>query len=304
MISRYTYKELVWIDLEAPTSEEVRSIMEEFNIHPLVADELLVHTLRPKVDLYPNLIYLILHFPTISHKHDGGHEKEIDFIVGKNFLITTHYGIIDPLHEFSKVFEVNSILDRSNMGDHSGFILFYLLKELYKMLDQELEHISRDFTEIESNIFAGKERAMVNSISRLNRDLLNFKQSVRPHKEVLESFEQAGTKFFGQDFSYYLRTIVGEYYKVSTVLDGHRETLIELRDTNDSLLATKTNEIMKTIAIISFVTFPLSLVAAIFGMNAEHIPIVGNLNDFWIIMMIMTTITLFIFVYFKHKKWM
>ncbi len=304
MISRYTYKDLVWVDVQSPTTEEVRSIMEEFSIHPLAADELLTPTIRPKVDLYPDFIYLILHFPTISHKHDGGHDQEIDFIVGKNFLITTHYDLIDPLHEFSKVFEVNSILEKSNIGDHAGFILFYIMKELYKMLDKELDHIKNDFSDIETKIFSGKERDMVSAISHLNRDLLNFKQTIRPHKEVLESFELAGTKFFGQDFSYYLRTITGEFYKVSSMLDGHRETLLELRGTNDSLLTAKTTEIMKTIAIISFVTFPLSLVATIFGMNTSYLPFVGASGDFWIVMSIMTTITLFIFIYFKHKKWM
>lgn len=303
MISRYNYKDLVWVDLESPTQEEVRSVMEEFGVHPLVAEELLTPTLRPKVDLYPNFIYLILHFPAITHRHTGGREQEIDFIIGKKFLITTHYDLIDSLHEFSKVFEVNSILEKSNIGDHAGYILFYILKELYKMLDRELNHIGRDFNEIEPNIFGGKERDMVTSISHLNRDLLNFRQTIRPHKEVLESFELAGAKFFGQDFSYYLRTITGEYFKVSSILDGHRETLMELRNTNDSLLTTKTNDIMKTIAIISFVTFPLSLVAAIFGMNTKILPIVGGDNDFWYIIGIMVTITLTIFAYFKRKRW-
>lgn len=305
MISRYPYKDLVWIDVQSPTQDEVRSLMEEFNIHPLVADELLAPTLRPKVDLYPNLIYLILHFPVISHKHDGGREQEIDFIVGKNFLITTHYGFVDPLHEFSKVFEVNSILERSNIGDHAGFLLFYIMRELYKMLDRELDHIDRDFGNIESKIFAGKERDMVNAISHLNRDLLNFKQILRPHKEVLESFEIAGTKFFGEEFSYYLRTVVGEYYKVSAILDGHRETLLELRDTNDSLLTTKTNEIMKTLTVMAFVILPLTFVVSLFGMNVPNIPIVNSAGGFWIISGIMVVLGFCLFSYFKFfKKWM
>lgn len=305
MISRYTYKDLVWVDVQSPTQDEVRGLMEEFNIHPLAADELLTPTLRPKVDLYPEFVYLILHFPVISHKHEGGKEQEIDFIVGKKFLITTHYDLIDPLHEFSKVFEVNSILERSNIGDHAGFILFYIMKELYKMLDRELDHINRDFIDIEAKIFGGKERDMVNAISHLNRDLLNFKQTLRPHKEVLESFEIAGTKFFGQDFSYYLRTIVGEHYKISAILDGHRETLLELRDTNDSLLTTKTNEIMKTLTVMAFVILPLTFIVSLFGMNVPHIPIVGQPGGFWIIVGMMVATGALLYGYFKFvKKWM
>jgi len=303
MISRYTYKDLVWVDVQSPTQDEVRSLMEEFSIHPLAADELLVPTLRPKVDLYDSFIYLILHFPTISHKHDGGREQEIDFIVGKKFLITTHYDLVDPLHEFSKVFEVNSILEKSNMGDHAGFLLFYIMKELYKMLDRELDHIDHDFRDIETKIFSGNERAMVSDISHLNRDLLDFKQTLRPHKEVLESFEIAGTKFFGQDFAHYLRTIVGEYYKVSAILDGHRETLLELRDTNDSLLTTKTNDIMKLLTIMSFMILPLSFIASVFGMNTTSTPFVGGPHDFAIVVGGMAVAGIFLAIFFKFRKW-
>lgn len=306
MISRYTYKDLIWVDLQSPTQEEVRGLMEEFSIHPLAAEELHAPTLRPKVDLYPDFIYLILHFPIISHKHEGGEDQEIDFIVGKKFLITTHYDLVDSLHEFSKVFEVNSILERSNIGDHAGFILFHIMKDLYKMLDRELDHIDHDFGDIEAKIFAGNERDMVSDISHLNRDLLNFKQTLRPHKEVLESFEIAGTKFFGQDFAHYLRTTVGEYYKVSTILDGHRETLLELRDTNDSLLTTKTNDIMKTLTIMSFVIMPLTFITGVFGMNAVNsMPIINSPYGFWVILIIMVVSGICLFSYFKFfRKWM
>lgn len=305
MISRYNYKDLVWVDVQSPTQEEVRTLMEEFDIHPLVADELLGPTLRPKVDLYPNFIYLILHFPTLSHKHDGGEDQEIDFIIGKKFIITAHYDLVDQLHEFSKVFEVNSILDKSNIGNHAGFILFYILKDLYKMLDGQLEHINHDFNEIQTKIFSGNERAMVNSISHLNRDLLNFKQIIRPHKEVLESFELAGAKFFGQDFSYYLRTIVGEFYKISSILDGHRETVLDLRDTNDSLLTTKTNDIMKTLTVTAFIILPLTFIEQLFGMGFINTPLVGNPDGFWIILVAMSVVGVLLFSYFRFfKKWM
>lgn len=279
--------------------------MEEFNIHPLVADELLGPTLRPKVDLYQDFIYLILHFPAITHKHNGGEDQEIDFIIGKKFIITAHYEHIDQLHEFAKVFEVNSILDKSAIGNHAGYILYYILKDLYKMLDGELDHINHDFNEIQSKIFSGKERDMVNSISHINRDLLNFKQILRPHKEVLESFEVAGAKFFGDDFSYYLRTIVGEFYKISSILDGHRETVLDLRDTNDSLLTTKTNDIMKTLTVTAFIVLPLTFIEQLFGMGFINTPLIDNPDGFKITVTLMAAIGLGLFGYFRFfKKWM
>jgi magnesium transporter len=144
----------------------------------------------------------------------------------------------------------------------------------------------------------------VNSISHLNRDLLNFKQTLRPHKEVLESFEIAGTKLFGQDFSYYLRTIVGEFYKISSILEGHRETALDLRDTNDSLLTTKTNDIMKLLTVMSFTFLPLSFIASVFGMNAAGMPVVDTTYAFWKILAGMFVIAMFLLTFFKFRKWL
>ena len=304
MISEYKHEKITWIDVESPTKDDVRTLMEKYSIHPLVAEELLSPTLRPKVDIYDNLVYLILHFPTITHKHGGQVEQEIDFIIGKDFLITTHYNLVDPLHEFSKIFEVNSILDKSNITEHGGFLFFYLMREMYQYLNGELDCIYETLEKIEDKIFAGEEVQMVEVMSRTSRDILNFKQAIRSHKEVLESFEIAGEKFFGKDFIYYLRNISGEYYKIFNQLEGHRETLSELRETNDSLLTTKTNEIMKFLTIMAFVTFPLALIASVFGMNTSLPAFIGQENDFWIVMGIMATATLVMFMFFRHKHWM
>ncbi len=298
MISKYTHKNLTWIDMEAPTREEVLQVMEKYDVHPLVAEELLGPTLRPKVDVYDNLIYLILHFPTISHKHGKQTEQEVDFIIGKDFLITTHYNIVDPIHDFSKIFEVNSILDKSNIAEHGGFLFFYLIRELYRDLNGELDHIYNTLEYIESKIFKGEEVKMVQLISKVSRDLLNFKEAINPHKEVLESFEVAGKKFFGKDFSYYLTDMSGEYFKINNMMEGHRDTLKELRETNDSLLTTKTNETMKVFTVLAALALPAAIVASIFGMNVET-----PVDNFWTVVVSILAFTMLLFIFFKYKKW-
>lgn len=304
MVTRYTHKRLAWVDLESPTQEEVRGIMDEFHINPLVAEELLSPTLKPKVEQYDNCIYLILHFPASKHSHGKDKNQEVDFIIGKDFLITTRYDTIDPIHKFSKVFEVNSILDRSDMGTHAGYLFFYMIQKLYKALSHELEYVENSIEYIEDQIFNDHERDMVKEISRVSRQLLDFKQALSAHKDILGSFELAGKQFFGDAFGYHLRTIIGEYYKVENTVKFHLETAVELRETNNSLLSTKQNEIMKVLTIMAFVTFPLTLISSIFGMNTKWLPFVGQPHDFWIVISIMATIALLFFVFFKYKKWL
>lgn len=302
MLTKYTHKNVTWVDLESPTKEEVHKVMIEYSIHPTVAEELLMPTMKPRVDLHDNFIYLILHFPAFKHTHKLGQNQEIDFIVGKDFIITTRYDTIDPLHKFSKIFETNSILDKSDIGTHAGFVFFFMIKKLYKSLEHELEYIDDALERIEDDIFEGREKQMVIALSVVSRDLLNFKQAMHSHKEVLDSFEEASIKFFGKDFSHHIKSIISEYYRVNNMIGMHSDSLYELRQTNDSLLSTKQNEVMKTLTIMALVTFPLSLIAAIFGMNTKKLPIVGSPNDFWIIMGIMLTLALIMFIYFKIKR--
>jgi magnesium transporter len=304
MIFRYTQKNLTWIDLERPTHEEIKQVMVEWNIHPLVGQELMGPTLRPKVEIYPNFIYLILHFPITGRKSAGRpvEQKEVDFVIGKNFIITTRYNAIDSLHHFSKLFEVNSILDRNDIGEHAGFVFFYMMRAIYDSLLHELD-LNEPIRIIEENIFKGNERAMVVRISEVSRELLDAKRSMRFHKEVLESFAIAGRRFFGEEYSYYTRAIIGEYYKVHNAIESDLESVSELRETNNSLLNTRETETMKRITIIAFLTLPASVITNFFQMGTAYTPIVGLPNDWLILMLLMSGLTVLLFAIAKFRKW-
>lgn len=307
MVSKYTYKKLSWIDLENPTKDEVFNLVEEYDLPRLVAEELLTSTVRSKVDFYnkKDLIYLVLHFPIINAKSEDEIEQEIDFVIGKDFIITTHYEMIDPLHKFSKIFDSNDALDRSNIGDHAGYLFLYIIKELYKFSMEQLEDINYTLKEIEKSIFNGHGSKNVALISSTNRKLLNFKQALRFHGEVLKSFESAGKELFGSVFTYNLSSISSEYNKVRNMLDGHKEILNDLRDTNDSLLSTKTNETIKTLTIMTFIMLPITLITGVFGMNvAPDMIFIQSIEDFLFVLGAMTLTGLVMFVYFKGKKWL
>jgi magnesium transporter len=304
MISRFKHKKLTWIDLESPSSEDIEAVAKEFRLPELVAEELVTRTIRAKVDVYKNLIYLVLHFPDINHRHCDSTEQEVDFIIGKNFLITAHYEHSDILHKVSKMFEISSMIEKMGIGEHPGHLFYYLIKEFYKKATSELDEISHDFHKIERLIFEGHEGAMVRTISVVNRKLLDFKQAIRFHTGVLKSFEMAGQKFFEPSFHYYLSVIVGESNKIQNILESQREIVGDLRNTNDSLLSHKTNNTMRTLTMMSFVIFPLALIASIFGMNADAMPIVGSRYDFWIILGLMLLITLATFTFFRRKNWL
>jgi magnesium transporter len=244
----------------------------------------------------------VLHFPALRHSHKT-REQEIDFIIGKDFLITTHYDVIDPLHKFAKIFEVHSIVDKTPF-DHAGFLFFAMLKKLYKAVEHEVEYVRHDLSVIEEHVFSEHQLEMVAAISRSARDLLNLRQVVEPHREVLHTLESEGPKLFGEDFVVHLRTLSNEYYRVHNHIMRETESLHELRETNNSLLTTRQNETLKIFTIMAFITFPLSLIVTILSMNTVHNPIRGLPYDFWIVISIMGIVSLMMVWYFRNKKWM
>lgn len=304
MVSTYKYKNLTWIDLESPTSEEVKFLMHKYFIHPLVAEELLKPTFRSKADIYKNLIYLILHFPVFDHHRKTSIGCEIDFVIGKNFLITAHYMPIVPLYEIAKTLEASAMLKEENFTKNAGVLVFFIIKQLYNFALRQLDHIQLKINKIEENIFKGKEKDMVEAISYVRCDALDFQRAIHAHENVLNSFEMAGQKFFGADFIHYTNNIMGELMMVKNLLNNCKETIESLQDTNDSLLTDNANDTMKTLSILAFLTFPLMLVAALFSMDAQFTPIVGVKGDFWIIVGMMLVGVLGMIVIFKRKKWL
>ncbi len=306
MIARYTYSGLTWVDLESQTSEEVTHILEEFSLPALVGEEMLTNTLRSKVELYDNFMYVILHFPIgTGEDFAKAGEQEVDFVLGKNFIVTVRYEIIDPIHQFAKLFEKNSLGSSEKMMNHSGYIFMEMMKQFYRNSFRELEAIGSTIKNIEYRIFEGKEEAMVKEISRTSRKLLDFKQAIRFHQDVLRSYESVSAKLFGEDYTYYASLITAEYNKVSGLLDSHRDVLSELQRTNDSLLSTRSNEIMRTFTIMTFVMMPLTIITGIFGMNtvSDLIFIKGQSDFFFVIgAMILTAFVMFLF--FRFRKWL
>jgi len=303
MISKYNYKHLIWVDLESPTQEEINYVMEHYSIPSIVGKEMLNESVQSKVDLYPNFIYLILHFPQVSRKENKGIEKEVDFIIGNEFIITVHYEFIESLNEYAKAFEKDTISKNDLEVEHAGLLFYNLIKTLYINSRRQLHSVNILLRDTENKIFEGKEGNMVAIISNINRTLLDFKQALRFHKEVLNSFETSAKKFFGEGFNFYIASIINEYNKTRAILDSHKEILDDLRNTNDSLLANKTKETMKILTIITFLVSPITVIANIFMINSNFLKS-GNINHYYLVLLLMFTMSLLAYLYIKTKKWL
>lgn len=303
MINKFSIGNIFWLDIESPTKDEIEHLSDELEIPEALKNELLPKTLRSKVQNYEDGFYLVLHFPYPGSSRDKAQEIEVDFLVHKNYLVTIHYSKINTSKEFHD-FLSDNLKDRAQNSPKSGGDLFYeFLKIFYKRINNRLLDFNKNLLKIEKEIFEEKEDLAVRSISNSKRTLLDFKQSLRFHKDILSSLESSSLDVFNEDFKNKVTLLTGEYNKIDNMLAGHKEILEDLHMTNDSLLTTKTNATIKRLTILSFIMLPLTLISGIFGMNSG-VSFIENTQEFFLVLCAMFSVAIIMFLYFKSKKWL
>src|SRR3954451_20102073 len=89
----------LWVDLEKPTAEEVKFVLEDvFHFHPLSIEDCVAVSSTPKVeeyspkegDLFTPYVFMVIHAVDYDRKDGVFATRELDFFLGKNFLVTHH----------------------------------------------------------------------------------------------------------------------------------------------------------------------------------------------------------------------
>lgn len=306
MTYTHTYRGIVWLDLQSPSEDEISQLIKRYSLHPLVGEELKGTSSLAKIDFYEDYILVVLTLPA-RIKKNGGYEiidREITFVIGKTFLITSRTETIEQLEYFGKVFDANSILNKEERVEHAGHLFYYMVKRIYSGMVEDLENIKDAIITAENHIFQGDERKMVEVLSNLSRELIDIKQTARMHNDIWEEMVgYADRNFFGKDFVTYVRDVRDEFNVIHELIVNTRELLTDLRNTNDSLLNTKQNETIKIFTLIALIFYPATFIASIFTIPALDVPII-NINNGWTILMILTVLVTGGFIWFiKNKKW-
>jgi magnesium transporter len=178
------------------------------------------------------------------------------------------------------------------------------MSEIYKGVTDELSYMDDWMKEIEKNIFAGKEKEMVPTISDAGRNILNFRRTIEPHGAVLELLREIGKEKFGDEFARETKELSERWRHIIKRVTDQMDLIMELRETNNSLLSAKQNEIMKNLAVIGSALLPLTVLGQIFGMSIHNFPLMNHPYAFWIILGMMATAMLTTLIFAKIKKWM
>ncbi|MFH1841166.1 MAG: magnesium transporter CorA family protein [Candidatus Nealsonbacteria bacterium] len=295
--------EVTWIDIQDPTKDDVQYLKDRFDFHPLVLGELIPPGHRPKAEHNKDYLFMVFYYPVYNKERKETRSRELDIIVTKDVLITSHYKSILPLKALFDSCNLYEESKRNYMSEGTGQLLYYILSSFWKSCLVKMERIDKRIYEIEKEIFRGKEKEMVSEISFAKTDIINFWRIIEPQGEILESLSKEGSNFFGEELTPYFADITGSYSRTWNSLKTQKETVLALENTNQSLLSTKINEIMKILTIFSVITFPLTLLASVWGMNVV-VPFQDSPKGFLVILLIMTALMGFMFLFFYKRKWL
>jgi magnesium transporter len=295
---------VTWIDLLNPNQEDIRSLQEHFALPPLVLEELTQAEHHPRLERRDHYLYLVLYYPVHFKEKRETRPREIDFVVSKDILLTSHYGTAIPIKALLDVCNLYEESRKTYLGQNAGYLLSHLLISLWKNCIRKLNQIDTRIDEIEKNIFAEKEREMVREISFVKTDIINFWRILEPQGSTVAALTKEAASLWGEELLPYFEDVANVYAQAWNTLKTHRETILALEATNQSLLTTKTNEIIRVLTVFSVLLLPLTLLASIWGMNTYYLPFRGNPIDFWIIFSLMATVTFGMVTYFRKKGWM
>jgi magnesium transporter len=299
--------ELSWMDITNASEKEIDYLRKKFKFEESDLTDSLAHkhAQRPKIMIRPNYIFMVMIFPLYNRKTREITPAEIDVFATNDHLITIHYNQLKPLLDFYNLCTDDRDERESYLNDGSIMLLHEILDRLYLSLFPMLDHLSLDINNIEKNIFAKKEREMVQEILVIKRNIVYFRKIMQSHQMIVNKIieQKIHNTADEQEVVYFYNDLIDYIQDIWNTLNNYQQTIDALEDTNNALVTFKLNDIMRTLTIVSVIVFPLTLMAAVFGMNVVNMPLINNQLGFWEILGLMGVASIGMYLYFRYKKW-
>ncbi len=298
----------LWVDLEAPTEEEVRTILADvFHFHPLSIEDCVKTSPLPKVeeyspkegDLFTPYLFMVIHAVDYSRQNGQFATNELDFFLGKNFLVTYHE---KPVRSVLLVEEraVKSSVLIARAPDRLAYALLDSLVDNYK---PALDELSMEIAELEQQALQHPSQKTLNKILQIKKEVLHLRQIIGPQREVLARFAAGEFKLIRAHLVPYFRDVYDTLFHIGEMAHGYTDSLTGILQVYLNMSSNQTGEVVKLLTLITVITTPLMMVGTWYGMNFPNMPEFSWKHGYLvagIVTVISTTVTCW---YFKRKKW-
>ena len=300
-----TYKQsetTSWINIDGVHEVELlEKIGKNFDIHPLTLEDILNTNQRPKLDEYPNYLYIVLRKFFLDEKDKSLKNEQVSLILNKNFVITfleDAGDVFDPVRERIKK-------AGTKMREYgTDYLAYALIDSIVDSYFHILEKIGEEIEGLEDAVIVEPNKNDIQIIHLLRREMILLRRAIWPLREVISSLQRNEIDFIEEKTRIYLRDVYDHTIQVIDTIESYRDMIVGMLDTYLSSTSNKLNEVMKVLTIISTLFIPLTFLAGVYGMNFHSFPELGKEWmypwGFWSITLVVVIVMI---IYFKKKKW-
>lgn len=298
----------LWVDLENPTSEESKSVLEDvFHFHPLSIEDCIAISPSPKVeeyapkeeDRFSPYLFMVIHAVDYSRKDGVFATSELNFFLGKNFLVTYHDV---PLRSVSSTEErcMKSTVHIARAPDRVAHTLLDGIVENYK---PALDELSLEIAELEGQALQNPTRETLNKILQIKKEVLHLRQIIGPQREVLARFARGEFKLIRAHLVPYYRNVYDGLFHISEMAQNYTDSLTGILQVYLNMSSNQTGEVVKLLTLITVVTTPIIIVGTWYGMNFQGMPELKQPHGYLIATIVTLASTIGTYWYFKRKGW-
>jgi magnesium transporter len=303
MIEKLKIGTLKWYHILNPNNENLEFLKDNFHFHPLdIEDCRSDHKQRPKVDVYDDYYFIILHFPNFDKQNKFLQIKEVKIFWGEDFVITigqSHWVVSEMFNEGK---EKEAKGEDFEVGT-SDQLLYYILERLMKSTQKIIKKIGDDLDSINSELFNVRADRTIEMISFIRKNMIMLNTMFKPQLPLFGKFESGQVEGYAVNMEDYWGNILDYYKQMYDMTEDYGELIEGLSQTFDSLQANRTGEIIKILTLISSILLPLTFLTGLYGMNI-NLPLNDDPRAFWIVIGVMIVIVSTMYFLFKRKKWM
>ena len=296
---------LRWVNIERPGALERTWLEEHFDFHALDLEDVLSRNQRPKIDVYDDYLFIVLHFPVFDRAVGRLGAGELDLFVGPGFLITIPNQPLQPVEYLFERCRSKEELRDQLFSRGSGYLLYRIVDDSFDYCFPMLRKIGNKLDALEDEIFEGRSEEVVRDISNVKQEIINFRKVIRPQRPVLRDLESVKQRYLTEDLDLeiYFDDVVDAHERIWDMLENYKEVVEALEDTNESVLSHRVNDILRVLTAISVIVLPLTFIASLWGMNVG-VPGEGDTEDFFAIVGVCLAVLLAMVAYFRGRGWL
>jgi len=303
MIETVKLGTLRWNHINHPTEEDFIFLQTKFHVHPLdIEDCKSKVNQRPKVDSYDDYRFLILHFPIFDTLGKFLRTKEVKIFWWEDQIVTIGSSNWVVGKMFREAQDQETRGEKFEVGT-SDALLYLIIEAVAKESYPVVKRIGDDVDRANRELFEKKAEKVIERISIARKNIILLNTVIKPQLRIFVRFENGEIESFADNMEDYWGNILDTYQKMWDMIEDHQELIEGLSRTFDSLMANRTNEVMRILTLISSIILPLTFITGIYGMNID-LPGQHKGVAFSLILGTLITIAIIMIIYFKKKRWM